>query len=550
MPRRVQRDSPASNRTRSRSSSRSKRRVRRSRLAAKAKRLDARHPQPARSAWRPHPPRSHPVSSLEIESATAAALLGAASAMVIVAMTLRLRETLAADGFSTAAVVAGGLLALAIGVRVPQRFAVWLCETAWRRFVRRGRAWSGVLVDPAVVDRPLHWLVLSVITLIAGVSAALLPLAAATAGMIQAWMQEHFVWSFDSSAAVAACLGFTALVAPLGALGLAISGAHHLGCRFGQWDNRATAWVLFGAGLGAPLARGIADASGRPDLALLAAALPVLVTTLLAAWLGASGNARSTVERKPEPVPLPVWSDRWPTLLRAGIVAVGGGSACAMTVWMSRLSGGVGAIAWMILFLGVGVLAGSATRWSGPRSIGGFGVTCVVAGLSVALGRLVMGDAPDAVVGLVFACTAVAAIGFATAYGRETLLSRVASRSAAGATILARLLVCAAFSAWFAAPLAVRVFGYTAALMMLALSLVALGGILIIHEPGSAPAARRVRLTLVFGSMAALPAFAFLPASPSTTPPVRESTFPAREPDATHHASTGAKSRVSRPSDR
>ena len=48
------------------------------------------------------------------------------------------------------------------------------------------------------------------------------------------------------------------------------------------------------------------------------------------------------------------------------------------------------------------------------------------------------------------------------------------------------------------APLAQGMVGKPATLVMLALSLLALGGTLIIHEPGFSPRTRRIRLCVVF----------------------------------------------------
>ena len=78
------------------------------------------------------------------------------------------------------------------------------------------------------------------------------------------------------------------------------------------------------------------------------------------------------------------------------------------------------------------------------------------------------------------------------------MLSRVAFTSAAGATILARMLVCGALMVWIGVPIAQRLVGGPATLMILALSLLALGGTLIIHEPSQSPRTRRARLCALF----------------------------------------------------
>ncbi|MBU0719229.1 MAG: hypothetical protein KJ749_13340, partial [Planctomycetes bacterium] len=88
----------------------------------------------------------------------------------------------------------------------------------------------------------------------------------------------------------------------------------------------------------------------------------------------------------------------------------------------------------------------------------------------------------------------VASLGFAAAYGRQTLLARVASRSAAGATMLARVLAFSALAVWIGVPLAVERFGPRASLAVPALLIVAVGVVLVAHEPAGTLRTRRARL--------------------------------------------------------
>ena len=92
----------------------------------------------------------------------------------------------------------------------------------------------------------------------------------------------------------------------------------------------------------------------------------------------------------------------------------------------------------------------------------------------------------------------------AVGYGRQTLLRRVASRPAAGATILGNKLFCCALTVWVGVPAALTLVGTEATLIVVAVSLVALGGALIIHEPSYSRRTRRARVVVVFGSIAAM----------------------------------------------
>jgi len=459
-------------------------------------------------------------------AAAAAAMLGVSTGMVIAGLTAKLQVTFGESADSGSTVVGAAMLALAVGVRVPHRFAVSVCTAAWRRFVNWGTAsqLSGALIRPGAPDRALYWLVLAVIALIAGVSSALLPLGLSATAAAYGGMHARFLWSATPLAVLQILTAFIAGLIPLAALGLSISCTHHLCCRLAQWDAGASAWVLAGSAVGMLLANQVTVSAVAADLSLVAASLPALVVSIGAAFLGSSGGAPVAGPVESAPTALPLWSDRWPTLLRASIVAVGGGSACVVFVWGVHPEAevhrfGAHSATWLIAALAIGLLVGARTPRPAARSIGGFGAACNAAGLMVALGAPAFPSSRAmSAAALLLACGGSAAIGFAVAYGRQTLLMRVASRSSAGAVELGRLLVCAAFTWLVGAPLAVRLFGPTAALMMLALSLVALGGTLIIHEPVGPPRTRRVRLWGLSLSLATMIVLSLLPRTNSPTP--------------------------------
>ncbi len=484
-------------------------------------------------------------------AACASALLGVTTAMVIVGLSAQLHAALApqhaatSGGVRHATVVGAALLSLAVGVRMPQRFAMWLCSMAWRRFVTRGLRsdMSDVVIGPGAADRPLYWLAFSVIALVAGILIALLPLSVTCAGALYAWAHANFVWSALPLELLHFAISLATVLCPLAFLGLAVSCAHHLCCRFGQWDTRATAWLMIGAAPGTYIAT-VASAEGTSSApALIAAALPALLVSLCAAVLGSSRGSGSVPEAADEAAPLPIWSDRWPKLLRASIVAAGAVSACAMTVWNACLAESAEHrglfIGVMVFAFGVGVLAGCRKSRFGSRSIGGFGTAVVLAGVVLALGKLGLasGGWGNPVFTGALACAGVAAIGFATAYGRQTLLTRVASRSSVGARILARLLVFGALMVLLGGPLAMGVLGERATLMLLALFLIALGGTLIIHEPGYSPQVRRARLCAVFAAIATMIALTARPLRPFDPPIADSETSRGRDAhDATSRA--------------
>ena len=427
-------------------------------------------------------------------------LLGVTAALAIAGVTRHFGNVFQAGGPSQGAVVAGALAAVGLGLRVPQRFAIWLCALAWQRFVRRGKtsSVSGVLIRPAPADRPLYWVVLSVITVVAGVLTALMPWNVRLAHRAYLWLHAHFVWSDVILVVLHGVLAFLVVLVPLAMLGLAVSCSHHLSCRHSRWEPRATAWLLVGAGGGTLIATWIQASWGGGGLTLLSAALPALLVSLIAVALSATDGASAEVE--PESMPLPMSSDKYPTLLRAGVVLLGAAAVGVITIWVRGYAQDPGTIgtglAGMLLAVGGGALAGAPSEDAGVRSIGGFGAACGVAGLLLAGAALVIANgivSSPAGVGLV-ACTSLAAIGFAAAYGTETLLHRVASRSSAGASILARTLIFGALAGPLAAPVWGGWIRQSSLLLLVALALLVLAGTLLLHEPGYSLKRRQAHL--------------------------------------------------------
>ena len=480
----------------------------------------------------------------------AALLIGVSITLMTAGLAVRLHHSLAPEPPAAATIVAAVLFALAVGVRAPQRWTYRYAVAAWRRFAQDARPPLNLspLMDPSPVDRPLCWTVLAIMALAGGVAAALTPTIVSVLAPLNWWLHGHFVWSTAPLAVLHLLFALIACLVPCAAMGLSVAVLHALWCPRKQWDIRAAAYVLFGAAAACVILAPAESADFRADPILLAASLPLLIVALITSATGSSESFRPPAETStPEPAP-PVSSDCWPALLRASIVAVGGGSVCAMIVW-SRQQLAVGANGFLLTAaslaaLAIGVMIEHAARRNTVRSIGGFGVACAVAGIAIAFGALtLLRESPLSTPPAMFlAAPAVAATGYCVSYGREVLMARVAHRSAVSALMLARLLICAGATVWLTAPLAIRLFGEPAALLMFAISLLALGGILIIHEPNYAAVPRRIRLGAVFASIALLmllarPRSGHRPAQPtpaSETPPVIAASH--REPPPTSQA--------------
>lgn len=471
-------------------------------------------PGPGSALPQPNASRSGSAASADrgtgVLPAAASVLLGATTAAVVSGLVVRFaRWSADGGGLAGEAVVGASIMALALGVRVPQRFAVWLCLRAWQRLTLRGEPsdLSRVWLQSVAADRPLYWVVLSVVALVVGVLIALLPLGVQLAAGVYAWLHVHFVWSVGPLAILNAGVVLLAAVLPLTLLGSAISCVHHLSCPSGRWDTRATGWLLIGAAAGSMGSIYLARLTGRPDLLLVTSALPVLLLSLMSAACNPAGRTAGDTSAVDEPAPLPVDSDRWPTLLRATIVAVSVCGVASLCVWSRARLGAqppvAGWISALLMSAGAGMLVGCYSHRAVRRSIGGFGGMCAASGVLLAFGTLGLDPRSrmDPRHLLAVACIALAVLAYTAAYGRQTLLNRVANRSFVGATILSRELAWGGLMIWIGIPFAVRVVGALVTLVAIALTLLSVGGVLIIHEPGYTRTTRRLRLCAVFGSI-------------------------------------------------
>jgi len=267
--------------------------------------------------------------------------------------------------------------------------------------------------------------------------------------------------------------------------------------------------LTIGAGVGFAVAQWIIE-SGRGGLLPLGAALPAFGVAVLCALYHPSEpyETKRNVEESMDL--LPIWSDQWPRLLRAVVVAVV--VAGGFIAWpLPHVPSGISVQpAWLtailLLSAGFGMLAEAFFRSARPRSVGAFGMTCVMVGMLNAILMIPVrwgGDVPTPVT-VAATCVGVATVGFAAAYGYRALLASVALRASVGAVTLSRMLMAAVLTGWIGVPLIEFLVGNGAIAFAGATGLLAIGGILLIHEPLSPPRVHRVRLGALFGSVVVL----------------------------------------------
>jgi len=287
-------------------------------------------------------------------------------------------------------------------------------------------------------------------------------------------------------------------------VGVMISFAHRLLRLPARWDTQATALIVLGVALGWWVAQCGGKFRPGSDVALLVTALVALVVAVLT-------GARETVSSQGDATKandgaLPQWSERHPALLRAGIVLV---ALCAVCVAgsvfdravLADLSAGL-RFALLTALLASGMLIGARPKRNGLRSIGGFGVACSVAGVTVlalpwlAVPRL---TASPIVAGLTL--MPVGMVGFALAYGHQALLHRVARRATVGAMILSRVLWSAPAIAWAWETMGRQVLG-PSFILAPALALAGVGAALVWFDPLFATHHRRKQLVTVSAALA------------------------------------------------
>ena len=454
-------------------------------------------PHPRRTTTAPQPVESSPGpsgTSLVVGGmsqrplcAVICALLGLSTALMILAVTAWLH--VAWGGFApvTPMTLAACLVALALGVRIPQELAVSLSAYAGRRFARGPRTLAAVprLDTRSLPSAGTFLSVLAGIALMAGVATACLPWLVRGGLALERALIAKFLWSALSLAILRTAIAFATVLIPAGLHGLAAALAHRVLERDGSWTTVSTCWLLIGAGAGCAVVESPAFRATAPEILLAVAALPALLVAIAASLAGARRFWRRELSSGAS-MEIPDCRDRWPRLLRTAIVAVGSCGAALAAVYCEALEFGgsrrvgVGVI---LSALGGGVGLGCLTPGPIRRSISGFGITIWLSGLVVAVASALVGSrtASDVVRWAAVSASA-AAIGYSLAYGRQTLLHRVASRAGAGALIVSRLLVaCAVVVPLFivgkrflpaAGPL----------LMIVSLALIALGGALMIHD--------------------------------------------------------------------
>ncbi len=448
-----------------------------------------------------------------LAAVTAAVLLGAGIGAVITGLEQSFHRIFAAyepgDGLVFHGVAALSLVALAAGVRVPQQFALWGASWARGRLAGRKEPPSAP-VDwwrPTPADHSLYWIVQAGLTLGAGVLVALLPFGLNMAALFYEWMQRHFLWSESTATVLQTLVVLVTVMVPLGVSGLCISACRHLQGKDDLGETSAGGWLLIGAAAAVGLAPRL-NGAYADTLIVRLGALSILLVSVLSAAASTRTDSQNLDRTGAKESGLPQYSDRRPRLLRTSIVIVAAAATLLMAATISGVALGGEAVpldaAATLLVIGASVVVTCTVN--GDRTIGGFGMTCVAAGFAAAVLASAWPTTPSgaAPADFVLVAAALSAFGVSYVYGRQTLVRRVSGRSFVGAKVLARSLLAAGLTAGFVGPPILARLGPRGTTLLVSLVLLALGGLLVIHEPGYSPLRRRVRLGVVFSAVAGL----------------------------------------------
>ncbi len=409
------------------------------------------------------------------------------------------------------------LCGLAVGPALPPALALWIARRGLNRRRAKRDPWPAFAADGAM-DLALYWTVLGASALVAGVALTLGPFLLATVGRGYAYLLRHFFWSAGSLRVVEALSVFGLAMILFPPIGWTMGCAHGLADPATRWSVRSLAWTLIGAAVAGFASAAMVGWRLPPPLMTVVSAVPFFAVAILAVRCSHQHDRFDEPPAGGTVAPPPVARDRWPVVLRAAVVATVLAGA-AGGVWWTRAFTVIGRLdrtgAWMVLSFvvlafGGGVLVERGSSRLTTESIGGFATRCIAAGTVTAVALAAAALLPWGVnrvpgpwllgvmVGTCAGGPAFAA-GCATAYGQCAVICRGGSRVATGSSLLSLCLFALGVMTLVVIGPAVAWLGSYACIVAAALTLLAVGGVLIIHEPAFPAYDRRVRLAIVFG---------------------------------------------------
>ncbi len=419
-------------------------------------------------------------------------------------------------------VVCVALLSAAIGPWLPQGVL-----TRWFRILDApeteplgGAAggWMPRSVAPAL--RGVLWVVLALSCLLAGTTALLLLWATGPLDHLLHWASGRFFLSRFELLAVDTVTVAAGVAVPWAVVGMSIACLYALQARRQPLHRLGTGVLgslLMAAGVGMALSRLGMLAASPPRTALIGA-LPFILAAVVA--VARAGQRRDLESDDDDTLHLPERAPEAGYALLGCLGICGAMTGGAMVAWPRSVALDMPLTrelplvtsAWVLGWVGVGVLLGGVVSSRRSSPISECGPVLVIAGaaggFAIAVNALVgMVVNPESSassapwLSLILAALALqgAALGWATAYFKRSVLIQSGSPAVGSAQALSTLLVGGALGSAAAALWLIPAAGTLVALATGSLAALATGGLLVIFDVGGPSRSRTRRLAGVFG---------------------------------------------------
>ena len=465
----------------------------------------------------------------DLHSPLAALLAGAAIGWQLCGMQTVIAAHLDASASTIVMVSAIALLLAAVGMGVPERALFWLRKLVPHR-VRQlgisreldanGQVWLlslGREREPA-----LTWLSVALTSAVAGLVGIGWLIASRPAGMVYEWLLDRFFWNSLSLAALEwAGIGLL-LAIPWMLNGLIFVTLAATADARGEGRLNPTAGVWAGGllGMGAAI---FFHAWAAPyglsaERTVMLGTLPLFALAVLAARFSQQADSRQVEPGTAHVIPpeLPLAAE---TLLRGSSAIWGIGASAACAGWMGCLAIDPAGQGWVqtgpgLLLLGItaGFLIACGQRNVQAGSTSASGLAVWLSGFGVGVAAMLAVATHDSALSVWIQALLISVpLGHALHHVSQSWLARSASRALGfaqvGVTLLTGTAIGLTLSRWWALPN----LGPMGTLSAGSLILLAAGGLLELYEENRPIRAQRLRLALVFASLAV--AIVFYPAN-------------------------------------
>ena len=449
----------------------------------------------------------------------AAVLLGLAAGWQWSGMRMILGAILDPSPATVTMLGAIALLMAAVGPRVPGRMVLGFVRLFGRRWRIRGTAAPGdsttfwMLQAVRNRDESLLWLSLAVLCSTAGAVTLLTILLRAPATQLYHYLLDHFFWT-SLTLAMLEWVGITLLTGSVWLMNGLSVGALASAAAARTESRRSPPGIAAGLLLGLAIAWMLddrwADRGMSGTQVLMLGVLPMFALSVIAVRLSQRAELRRLADAAPE-ADVPELSGRaegwiWLSLVVWGLGSVLAGSGWLSCRWIlaSHHAGTWDELSGYLLVLGTGAALASFHAQRRKQSASGCGMALWVAGIGTGTAAMLTAYRPTgAAAGLLQIALLALPIGYALHYAERAWLARAGSETLGFTQMMTALLGGCAISLIAAHRWVQPALGPIGMMTAGALVMLAYGGLVQIYEEDRPTHIRRLRLGLVFASLAA-----------------------------------------------